>query len=94
MTTSDSPSLVEAAQSGRLQGLEVLRDALARSIESCDSLRDMSSLAGRLQSVLEEIEALRPPEKKGDAIDEIAARRSSRGSSAGTGSARAKDVAK
>jgi hypothetical protein len=89
MKTSEQ-SLTEAAQTSRIAGLEVLRDTLARSIEGCDSLRDMASLSGRLQSVLAEIDELRPPDKKGDAIDEIASRRASRGSVAGKSAPRAK----
>ena len=93
MTTSER-SLPEAVQSSRLEGLEALRDVLAGAVAECDSLRDLASLSGRLQSVLVEIDELRPPERRGDAIDEIAARRSSRGSSASTGATRAKDVSK
>jgi len=84
MTTSEPQSLAEAALVGRLESLEALRSTLARSIDSCDSLRDLSSLSARFQAVLAEIDEIRPPEKKGDTIDEIAARRASRGSSAST----------
>ena len=84
-----SQSVTDAALVGRLEALEALRSTLARSIDSCDSLRDLASLSARFQAVLAEIDELRPPEKKGDSIDEIAARRSSRGSGSGSGASRA-----
>jgi len=63
---------------------------LARSIEQCESLRDLAALSGRLQSVLAEIDELSSKEAAGDGIDEIAKRRAARRSSAAKGSARAK----
>lgn len=72
-------TLPESAASGdRLAALRDLRDILARNIETCDSLRDLSSLSGRLQVVLAEIDELTPKEQVGDGIDEIAARRGAR----------------
>jgi len=72
-------SLSESASSGdRLETLRHLRDILARNIESCDSLRDLASLSGRFQAVLEEIAKLEGPKEQGDGIDEIAQRRSAR----------------
>ena len=72
-------TLLESAESGnRLDTLRDLRDVLARNIQSCDSLRDLSSLTGRMQSVLAEIDELTPKDPVGDGIDEIAARRSAR----------------
>lgn len=83
-------SVHEHATSGdRLKTLQALRDHLARAIDDCDSLRDLAALAGRLQSVLEEIAELAPPEQKGDAVDEIAQRRNARRQAA-SGAARAK----
>lgn len=88
-------SLTESASSGdRLAALCDLRDLLASNLVSCDSLRDFSSLSARMQSVLAEIDELKPPEKKGDSIDEVAARRASRGSSTGKGSSRTADDAR
>jgi hypothetical protein len=85
-------SLKTAAASGvRLKTLEQLRDYLASAIEGCDSLRDLSSLSGRLQSVLAEIDELTPKEQVGDGIDEIAARRSARRSGPAT-SSRSADI--
>lgn len=84
-------ALTESAASGdRLKTLQDLRDVLAESIVNCESMRDLSSLSGRLQSVLEEIAAVAPPEKAGDGIDEIAQRRAARGAGSGTGSVRAR----
>ena len=75
-------SLSESASTGdRLETLRNLRDILARNIESCDSLRDLASLSGRFQAVLEEIAQLEGPKEQGDGIDEIAQRRSARRSS-------------
>lgn len=71
--------LTESARSGdRLQTLRDLRDLLAGQITSCESLRDLAALSGRLQSVLEQIADLEPKKSEGDGIDEIAQRRASR----------------
>lgn len=84
-------ALSESAPTGdRLKTLHDLRDLLARNIESCESLRDLSPLTGRLQSVLAEIDELTPKEAAGDGIDEIAKRRSARRSGTAKGQARAK----
>jgi len=83
--------LSESAAAGdRLQTLRDLRDLLAQQIQSCDSLRDLSSLSGRLQAVLAEIADLEPKKAEGDGVDEIAARRAARRSSPTKGSTRAK----
>ena len=85
------PKLSESAASGsRLSALHDLRDLLARNIETCDSLRDLAALSGRLQSVLAEIDELTPKEATGDGIDEIAKRRATRRSSAAKSEGRAK----
>jgi hypothetical protein len=72
-----------------LKALRDLRDLLARNIEACDSLRDLASLSGRFQSVLEEIAKLEPPKEAGDGIDEIAERRTARRAGSAKGSVRA-----
>lgn len=77
-----------AATNDRLATLVALRDTLARSIDGCDSLRDMAALSRQLTAVLTEIAELAPPEQKGDAVDEIAARRSARRAGAAKGSTR------
>jgi hypothetical protein len=82
-------SLKDSAATGdRLAALRDLRDVLAESIVNCQSLRDLSSLSGRLQSVLEEIALLEGPREAGDGIDEIAQRRAARRAGAGKGSVR------
>ena len=64
--------VLAAAQSDdRLKALVALRNTLARSIDACDSLRDLAALSGRLQSVLGEIDELSPKEATGDSVDEI-----------------------
>lgn len=84
-------SLPDSAASGnRLAALNDLRDLLARNIESCDSLRDLASLSGRMQAVLKEIDELSPKEAAGDSIDEIAARRAARRAGAPKGAGRTK----
>lgn len=72
-------SLSESAQSGdRLRALRDLRDHLALAVEECDSMRDLASLSGRLQSVLGEIDELSDDQGGGDVVDEIARRRAAR----------------
>ena len=83
--------VLAAAQSDdRLKALVALRNTLARSIDACDSLRDLAALSGRLQSVLGEIDELSPKEATGDSVDEIAQRRAARraGTAKGAGSAK------
>lgn len=83
--------LTESAESGdRLATLCDLRDLLARQIQSCDSLRDLAALSGRLQAVLAEIAELEPRKAEGDGIDEIAKRRAARRTGAAKGSPRSK----
>lgn len=56
--------LVEAAKSGNKRAtLEALRDILAKTIQECDSGRDMASNTKRLMEVMAELEAL-PAENK------------------------------
>ena len=73
----------------RLVALLALRDTLSASIAECDSMRDLASLSREYRAVMAEIDALAPPEKKGDAVDEIAERRAARRAGAAKGSARA-----
>lgn len=82
-------ALSESSASGdRLETLKDLRDLLALNIQGCDSLRDLASLSGRLQSVLEEISKLEVPKEAGDGIDEIAKRRAARRAGAAKGADR------
>lgn len=83
--------LSESAESGdHLATLRDLRDLIARQIEACDSLRDLASLSGRLQAVLDQIAELEPKKAEGDGIDEIARRRAARRTGAAPATGRAK----
>lgn len=55
--------LVSAAASGdRRATLVALRDAIAKTIQSCESGRDMASLSKRLMEVMDELDALAAPQ--------------------------------
>lgn len=57
-------NLIDAAKSGNKRAtLEALRDILAKTIQECDSGRDMASNTKRLMEVMAELEAL-PDENK------------------------------
>ena len=57
--------LVNAAQSGdKRKTLIALRDILAKTIQTCDSGRDMASNSKRLMEVIAEIEAIDEEERK------------------------------
>jgi len=77
----------------RLDDLLELRDALRPQVLSEHTehgLQGVSGLVGQYVKVLAEIEELQPKESTGDGIDEIAARRAARRSSAPAGKGRAK----
>jgi hypothetical protein len=57
---------------------EALRDQIALDLEVCSSMRDRAALYLRLIDVLKVLAELRPAVVEGDAVDEIAARRSAR----------------
>lgn len=58
-------NLVDAAQSGDKRAtLIALRDILAKTIQECESGRDMASNTKRLMEVMAEIEALPDETKK------------------------------
>ena len=68
--------LVSAAASGdRRATLVALRDAIARTIQSCESGRDMASLSKRLMEVMDELDAIAEPEDDarefGEVLDEL-----------------------
>lgn len=82
--------LAESAASGdQLKALHDLRDFLAIKIEECESLRDLSSLSGRFESVLNKIAELDPQKAEGDGIDEIAQKRAARRAGSSSSSVRA-----
>ena len=83
-------SVAEAASTDdRLKALVALRDTLARSIDACDSMRDLAALSRQMTDVLEQIEKLAPQVEEGDAVDEIARRRAARRAGAPKGAGRA-----
>jgi len=69
----------------QLEGLVAVRASIVADLEACESMRDKAALYLRLQNVMERIEDIKPVEKKGDAVDEIAKRRAARRASAATG---------
>lgn len=89
---SSSQSLSDVVRAGDLvASLEALRDEIAADLEACQSMRDKAPLYMRLVDVLARIEDARPIKAKGDAVDEIAARRSARRSGTSAYSSRAND---
>lgn len=58
--------------------LEATRDAIVADLGECTSMRDKAALYNRLESTLKLINDAKPPEQKGDAVDEIAKRRAAR----------------
>lgn len=92
MTSLHSSSLSDIARAGQtLATLEALRDAIVADLSACESMRDKAALYLRLSDTLKSIDAIRPPDVKGDAVDEIAARRAARRTSAPAHSSRAKN---
>jgi len=58
-------SLIDAAKSGnKKETLIALRDILAKTIQTCDSGRDMASNSKRLMEVISEIEAIEKEEEE------------------------------
>ena len=58
-------NLIDAASSGdKRETLIALRDILAKTIQNCESGRDMASNSKRLMEVMTELENLPDPEKK------------------------------
>lgn len=89
---TSSRSLSEIAKAGDiLTTLEAVRDEIIADLLQCDSMRDKAALYLRLADTLKTIDAIRPPDVKGDAVDEIAARRAARRSSSAAHPPRAKN---
>jgi hypothetical protein len=85
------PSFPEVIRAGdTLTSLEAVRDQIAADLQFCDSMRDKAALYLRLADVLRSIDELRPATVKGDAVDEIAARRAARGAGPAPRAARTK----
>ena len=72
----------------RLDDLKDMRELLWESVKQADPDK-RAPLFARLESVIEQIDALSPNEKAGDPVDEIAKRRAARGAGSSAGSARA-----
>ena len=53
-----------AATNDRRKTLIALRDKLARTIDECESGRDIAALSKRLMEVMEELDALPDPKKE------------------------------
>lgn len=84
------PTFSEVVAAGEtLASLEAMRDQIAADLQSCESMRDKAALYLRLDGALKSIDELRPATVKGDAVDEIAARRAARRSVPTPGAARA-----
>ena len=75
--------------SARLDDLKAMRELLWTSLSDADPDK-RAPLFARLESVIEQIDALSPNEKAGDPVDEIAKRRAARGTVPAKGAARAK----
>jgi len=72
-------NLADAAASGdRIAALQALRDKLAVELDACESSRDTAALAGRLQSVLADLDAVGPPIASETPLDVLRARRAER----------------
>lgn len=73
-----------------LAGLQATRDAIVADLGRAESMRDRAALYNRLESTLKLINDAKPPEQKGDAVDEIAKRRAARRSRSTAASDRSK----
>lgn len=64
----------------RAKALTALRNRIARSIDECDSMRDLAALSRQLTDVLRQLEELQPaPAAVGSPVDEVSKRRAARG---------------
>ena len=59
-------TVVKAVADGKKETLIALRDTIARTIDECNSGRDMAALSKRLMEVMDEIEAIEQSEKEKD----------------------------
>jgi len=64
--------IVSAAATGdRRATLVALRDAIARTIQTCESGRDMAALSKRLIEVMDELDAIADPDKELGEFDRV-----------------------
>lgn len=74
------PITSDMASDDFLKALRATRDSIVSDIAACESMRDKAAFYARLESVLKLIEQATPETlKAGDPVDEITARRASRG---------------
>lgn len=72
--------LTTAARAGnRLEQLKVLSGILAKKIDSCESMRDLSSLAKQYRETVREIEEIEGTAVSDDEIGDILAERDAAG---------------
>jgi uncharacterized protein HemX len=91
----ERPTFSEVVRAGEtLSTLEAIRDQIAADLQACESMRDKAALYLRLADVLKTIDEIRPAVVKGDAVDEIAARRAARRAGAASRAARTAQNAK
>lgn len=79
-----------AATESRLDRLIRLRGNLEATLNEGVPVRDFATISREYRATLAEIDTLAVPEKKGDAVDEIAQRRAARRSVAAKSPTRAK----
>lgn len=77
-------------QESRLDRLVRLRGNLEATLNEGVPVRDFATISREYRAVLAEIDTLAEPEKKGDAVDEIAQRRAARRTTASKGAGRSK----
>ena len=79
-----------AATESRLDRLIRLRGNLEETLNEGVPVRDFATISKEYRAVMAEIDTLAEPEKKGDAVDEIAERRAARRTGAAKSPARSK----
>ena len=73
-------SLVRASKKGnRLDQLKVLREKLAKAIETCESMRDLAALSRQYRETIAEIEMLEGQDGNDDEIGDILRQREAAG---------------
>ena len=73
------PLYTVSRKGSRLEQLKKLRDTLARSIDNCESMRDMAALSRQYRETIREIEEIGGAQNSGDEIGEILAARQADG---------------
>ena len=73
------PLYTVSRKGSRLEQLKKLRDTLARSIDNCESMRDMAALSRQYRETIREIEEIGGAQNSGDEISEILQKREADG---------------